>query len=62
MAVHESTRDKSRASGIRLMESTWKELEAIQIRRSHPDMQTTLREAVSEYIANDRAPARRSAA
>lgn len=57
MAVHQGTRDTSRARGIRLLKSTWKELEAIQLRRGHPTVQETVKEAVEEYIVRQRASA-----
>lgn len=53
-------KDSLRARGIRLYESTWKELEAIQLRKGHSTMQDTVREAVEEYIAHNR-PLRRVA-
>lgn len=55
MTVQTPVKDATRAGGIRLLGSTWKELEAIQLRRGHPFLNDTLREAVREFIANDRA-------
>lgn len=58
MVAQTPVKDRTRASGIRLLESTWKELEAIQLRRGHPCLNDTLRDAVHEYIATDRTEAR----
>lgn len=44
------------------MESEWMELRAVQLRRGHSCLNDTLREAVREFIDNDRSSERRSAA
>lgn len=53
MSVHTTARDSLRARGVRLRESTWKELEAVQLRRGFPTMQEAVREAVEKYIAGE---------
>lgn len=60
MSAHRN-KDSLRPRGIRLHESTWKELEAVQIRRDHSTMQDAVREAVEDYLAKHSRPLSRAA-